>query len=356
MTYENARDNFLKLYEELSSKHNVILNTYPIVDDLTMDSIEFIPENKEKLLCITTGLHGIEGYLGSILIEEFINKYIKQIDLETTHIVLIHSVNPYGMKYRRKVNENNVDLNRNFLKSFQDLPINKGYEKNKTFLLPKKLGFNLSEKFKFYFRVIKLMLTSNKNDVKEAVLLGQYQYQKGFYYGGNKKEKSTSILSDLFNQFMIEDYQQRIFIDIHTGYGPKNQMSIVNSPLEKRTVNELISDFNYPLIQKTDGDDFYKINGDMVDYLNELIKNYDYATCFEFGTLGDSTYAQIESLRMMIHENCIFHMKTNEKVTKKIKAEFIKLYSPNDEDWLQKAKQDFHQATDGILKHYHYIK
>ena len=48
-------------------------------DDLTIDWIEADPlERREKLLILTTGEHGIEGYVGSamlcLFLEEFLNR------------------------------------------------------------------------------------------------------------------------------------------------------------------------------------------------------------------------------------------------------------------------------------------
>ena len=41
---------------------------------------------------------------------------------EDVAIVLVHALNPFGFAWRRRWNENNVDLNRNFLddRSFLD--------------------------------------------------------------------------------------------------------------------------------------------------------------------------------------------------------------------------------------------
>ena len=55
-------------------------------------------------------------------------------------------------------------------------------------------------------------------------------------------------------------------------------------------------------------DDFYEIDGDMIEMIyriNEKSSNPAnlYATCFEFGTLGDSTLNTIESLKAILFEN-----------------------------------------------------
>jgi hypothetical protein len=42
-------------------------------------------------------------------------------------LLLIYAVNPYGFSHLRRVNEDNIDLNRNFLNFEQTLPVNSGY-------------------------------------------------------------------------------------------------------------------------------------------------------------------------------------------------------------------------------------
>ncbi len=40
---------------------------------------------------------------------------------------MLHAVNPYGFSHLRRVNEDNVDLNRNFRDFAQPLPVNAAY-------------------------------------------------------------------------------------------------------------------------------------------------------------------------------------------------------------------------------------
>lgn len=357
-TYEETEEEFCNLCTSLKNKYDISLNRYPIVEDLTLDILEFIPEKKEKLLCIMTGLHGIEAYVGDFLLKEFVDKQLENIDLKTTHVVIVHNINPYGMKYKRKVNENNIDLNRNFITDFTALPPNNGYNTNKKFFLPKKLSSSYTgECIKFYGKAIKLALTSSKKELKEATLIGQYEFKNGFFYGGKKPEKSTQIMMDLYDKLAKFGYKQSIYLDLHTGFGPKYQMSIINSPDETRSVEELKKIFNYPLIQNADGDDFYKINGDMINYLNTIINlDTDYATCFEFGTIGNALNDEIKSLRMMIQENSIYHFHNkDEEIFKRIKKDFEELYMPDEKKWLEKVVLDYNQGMNGILKHYNYI-
>ncbi|MDX6151645.1 DUF2817 domain-containing protein [Marinococcus sp. PL1-022] len=89
--------------------------------------------HSSTLIVVTTGVHGIEGYAGSALLQLFIDEYITQLNPNTTGIRLVHAVNPWGMKNRRRVSENNVDLNRNFIKDWSSVPasLNERFEKEK---------------------------------------------------------------------------------------------------------------------------------------------------------------------------------------------------------------------------------
>mmetsp|Transcript_33245 Transcript_33245/g.63440 ORF Transcript_33245/g.63440 Transcript_33245/m.63440 type:complete len:691 (-) Transcript_33245:793-2865(-) len=84
-----------------------------------------------------SGTHGIEGYIGSAVQSRFLHELFLDNEKRLTNnknprqnnaipssssndkvlrkVLLIHAVNPYGMRHHRRTNENNVDLNRNVL-------------------------------------------------------------------------------------------------------------------------------------------------------------------------------------------------------------------------------------------------
>ena len=87
-------------------------------------------EEEEVNVIHCSGTHGIEGYLGSAIQLRFLHELFlqqeKQLRTNNVHapptkntpvkkVLLIHAINPYGMRHHRRTNENNVDLNRNVL-------------------------------------------------------------------------------------------------------------------------------------------------------------------------------------------------------------------------------------------------
>ena len=49
---------------------------------------------------------------------------------------MVHAINPHGFAWSRRVTEDNVDLNRNFVDHAQPYPSNPGYEELRAAICP----------------------------------------------------------------------------------------------------------------------------------------------------------------------------------------------------------------------------
>ena len=150
-------------------------------------------------------------------------------------------------------------------------------------------------------------------------------------------------------------YQNIVQVDIHTGYGPRDQMTVIVPPVDKASSAELILKFKYPLVQKIDAEEFFAISGDMGEYVYRL-RDVEYPgksvfTCgFEFGTFGDSLTALIRSLRITVLENQLRHYgAVSSKAEQQVRAEYEELFFPSEQRWRDKAIADCRQAFEGIL-------
>jgi hypothetical protein len=185
-------------------------------------------------------------------------------------------------------------------------------------------------------------------------LMGQYRHPRGLYYGGMDYQKETRTLIGLYKQ-AFSAFEQILHLDMHTGYGPRYQMSLVNSVLEKGKSQEFVEKFNYPVVVAANPDEFYAIRGDMVDYVYAL-KQHEYpekrlySAAFEFGTLRDEMFGVVHCPHAMIHENRLFwHGGRNQFVEDQVKRDFEELFNPSAADWKEKAVADADQAFEGIL-------
>src|SRR5580658_5800800 len=84
-------------------------------EDLTQDYAFFRAKDPQGLLLHLCGVHGAEGYVGSLIQQELLQKpesIHRFLELGWS-VLFVHAVNPFGMSWCRRVNEKNIDLNRN---------------------------------------------------------------------------------------------------------------------------------------------------------------------------------------------------------------------------------------------------
>jgi len=366
-TYEASRERFrndLTLIqkgwpEARLSGHKIEGDEDLSIDWITSEALE----TNEKVLVLTTAEHGIEGYVGSAMQQRFIDKFLSRLDPHTTGLLLVHAINPWGMKHHRRVNPNNVDLNRSFVYdgSFEKtsnpdydllLEIIRADRPLKS-LAPANPGY--------YLKLAGKALQMGWPALKSAFLLGQYRHPNGLFYGGEGYQEETKVLIDLYRQ-ALGAYDQILHLDMHTGYGPRYQMSIVNSVHEKRSSGEFVEKFKYPLVVAANPQEFYAIQGDMVDYEYELWQHEFpgkklFATAFEFGTYGDGFRGNAGMMRVMSFENQLYWGGTDDaKLAAKVKGDFEELFNPASPEWKAKAVADADQAFEGILKAEGYIE
>lgn len=366
-SYEESRDRFCAYIEFIKKTYpDAQLTRYHLEQykDLTIDWIQADAlKRKEKLLIISLGEHGIEAFVGSAIMHLFMQEFFQKLNPENTGLLLIHPINPWGMKNHRRVNANNVDLNRNFgwNPDTCNSTSNPDYLKLKQFLLPERpLGNYQLNSILFIFKLIWNILLHGKKRLMTATLLGQYSDPQGIYNGGDHLQEETRFVTDLYRH-SFSQYSEVVHIDNHTGYGPRYQMSVVNSYLEPESSEVMAKKFNYPLIVKSNPQEFYAILGDMIDFEYKLARQEFpdlkfYATAFEFGTLGDSLPATIRAMRTSIFENqAHWYGTVNDNIQRRIEKDYTEAYAPVEENWRIKALADARQAISGILSDKGYI-
>ena len=347
--------------QELSDGLGAEFASHPIdeSDGLYIDSF-YLPSQgaQTNLVVLTTGVHGIEGYIGAAMLDVFFGEIYPTLDHSDTGVLVVANVNPYGMKHLRRYNENNVDLNRNFILDWDsfDRASNQEYPKVDTFLGPTgKIGNALWHEAGFYLSLAKTAITECADTISDALLTGQYEYPQGVYYGGNGDEASTVYLKDVFSRCLESRYENIIHIDIHSGYGPRYNMVIFNSVFETMTEAESVAAFGYGNIIAHDSESFYATTGDTTDFFYRLAqqKGTDtalFSTCFEFGTIGDAFFDTILSLHYTVDENRNHFYPTDNGVSAQIVHEnYMELFYPTETAWREKTVTDFVAATQGVL-------
>ncbi len=362
-SYKHSRDLFIKDLPLIKSHWKLAKHFSYVVSEKENLTIDWISANAvqkpEKLFFLSTGLHGIEGYLGSIMMQLFVKEFLALLDPLQVGILLVHCINPSGMQRRYRTNPANVDLNRNFIDDFVEMrKTNPDYPKLDSFFNPKSPLRN--EKLtiiKYALQTIKWLALFGSSRIREAALMGQYNSSSGIYFGGFEYQLETKCMMGLINDW-IPRHQQTLHLDMHTGYGPRYQMTLVQTPLEPMTSQEAQVRFNVPLVVATNPEEFYQIHGEMADYIyqvaNKSNKNI-YSAAFEFGTYGNNLLQGARSLLTTIAGNQVLFNHTPQFTPTWVNRDYDELYFPSEPAWLESAINNGRQAFRGVLEGEGYI-
>jgi hypothetical protein len=356
--YEQSRRTFREHLAKIKDKWpDAELTTVSIGKeaDNTIDMISSrATKTNEQVLFFTTGEHGIEGYAGAAMIQVFVEEYLPRVDPATTGICFIHALNPWGMKNFRRVTENNVDLNRNYLYNRSSVPedVNKNYEKESELFLPDGKITDLSqEKMKLQAQLVKALAEEGYSAIKEAKGMGQFEYERGVYYGGEKEEETAIFLKKIQNQ-LLSDYPRVIHMDWHTALGPTNEITMVVSSEDERGEEELKAKYNLKNIQKFTPE---KVKGDSTNHFHKL-KNeqsptsYLFSALFEFGTFGTGKQAELREFMTIVLENRLYWEGAKKKDDRDwILSEFREMFYPLSEEWKKSVLREGRLGIEAIL-------
>jgi hypothetical protein len=358
--YEACRSAFVNAAEQVASRFDSVEIGRFFVDsevdtNLTVDWC-YIPAqfNSQKLLIINSGLHGVEGYTGSAIQTMFMETLLTKSLADSINILMVHAINPYGFKYRRKVTEHNVDLNRNcVVNSAMYANVNEGYEKLISLLMPEgKVSVrSVSNQF-FHLLAIRKIIQESMAVLRQAALQGQYKFNKGIYYGGIEKEPQINKLKVLLNDKMANS-KVIVNLDLHTAYGERGKMHLFLNPIDDKAVKQGVETiFSDSKIDWGSGKDFYTINGEYVGWAKTLSGGALYIPMlFEFGTMdSQKTFGSLKSIQVMINENQGVHYGyKNWKQEQIVKNRFSQMYYPTSPEWRSKVISDSYKAMESML-------
>ncbi len=219
-TYVEARQKFLSGCEKrgLEVEHHLNPNAKGREgEDLYMDVARIGPKDASKILIVSSATHGGEGFCGSGIQVTLLNEnYLTDLP-EDTAVLLIHAINPYGFSHVRRVNEDNIDLNRNFRDFSQPLPDNSAYKEVHEMIVPKDWDGPAREAAEK--AIADYIETNGMPKFQAAVSGGQYIHANGIFYGGNKASWSNETLRAVSKQH-AGNAKHLALLDIHTGLGP----------------------------------------------------------------------------------------------------------------------------------------
>jgi predicted deacylase len=186
-------------------------------ETLAMDVLSIVPQGAQKVLMITSAMHGLEGFCGSgcqvalLHDHELLNRFVHL----KTALVLVHAVNPFGFSHLRRVNEDNIDLNRNFLDFSLAASTNEHYAEVHPLMVPEQWPPSPAIRAAVEAYIAK----NGEKALQSAVTIGQNTHPDGLFFSGREAAWSNHTLRQVMREH-IAPHQVATWIDIHTGLGP----------------------------------------------------------------------------------------------------------------------------------------
>ncbi len=216
--YRRARVLFLAAAEKAGAQVRSFVHPVhgPEYEVLATDVAWLGEKDADTVLVLLSATHGVEGFSGSAAQIDFLRQ-VKALP-HGIGVLIVHAVNPHGFAWLRRVTEDGVDLNRNYIDFSHMLPINEGYDELAESIVPESLDAELLDTCD---RRLSAYLKAHGSVVYETALsAGQYSYPNGLFYGGSGPTWSRLTCERIMSDFHLSKRKRVAVIDFHTGIGP----------------------------------------------------------------------------------------------------------------------------------------
>lgn len=299
----------------------------PDGSDLTIDMAWVGPRDARRVVVVSSGIHGVEGFMGGAAQLSLLASLPDRA--EDVALVFLHALNPYGFAYVRRVSEDNVDLNRNFLQpgeAYEGHP--EGYERMDPLLNPVRRLKRISPPL-FVARAAALMVWLGLEKAKGIVAGGQYDFPKGLFFGGSEKSNSLRLLEEAVPRWFGKA-EHLLMIDFHTGLGePATYKLLADRPRGSDRCRWLEEKFG-PEIEPWDDGVAYAIRGGLGTWMQHTLADAEVdVLAAEFGTVKPLSVITALHCENRAH----LYGQTSNRTYKAAKKRLMATFAPSDSDW-----------------------
>jgi hypothetical protein len=174
-----------------------------------------LPEARNVLVTIS-GTHGVEGFFGSATQVELLKRSQAAVLPKDVAVLHVHAINPFGFAWLRRTNEDNIDVNRNWIDFDLPLPDSPAYQELQSDLCPSE--WTNAAQTETGARLNAWIQRHGMPAFQKAVSGGQWRHAKGLFYGGTGASWSRRTLSELFTS-RLKAASRVCVLDFHTGLG-----------------------------------------------------------------------------------------------------------------------------------------
>ena len=355
-TYSEGRQKFLKACRNkgfaVSSHHHPSLKG-PAGEDLAMDAAWFGPDTASRVIVFSCGTHGLEAAPGAATILQWLETGGPDHLPDNMAVLLIHAINPYGWAWAHRINEDGIDLNRNFADWDKALPENTAYKDIHRLLMDASMDETGLNRFVQGFH--ELAAKKGMSTALTGITSGQYGFPDGLSFGGDALSWSGEVLFQIARDHLSEA-EKIAHIDWHTGIGDYGRAHfILDEPKTSESYAVLSGWWPDHTIHCDDVvagvSIFY--NGILLEGLRKEIRSLNSAQIVNV-TIEWGTYAVEQMVQALVMDNWLMHRAGNSSSAQidAVRSELIERFYPKSPDWrravLQASGRIYDQAIKGL--------
>ena len=336
-TYKEARARFRAHVQERQgdiSSYALSVRS-PTGEELTIDVGRIGPSDAERALIVSSGTHGVEGFFGSAVQLAALRRLTTHMIPPQIALIMIHAVNPFGFAHLRRVNEDNIDLNRNFIGADDVYKgADPGYVMMNTLLNPT----TPPQRFDFFLgRALAAIARHGFTSLKSSIAQGQYEYPRGLFFGGQGPSESARVILENLPSW-VGAAQQVTHLDLHTGLGKWGSYVIAGDrDLNEIAWERLAQTFGRAHVQSLHEEGvLYQIRGEFTAGCKRLFPHITYDPILaEFGT-----YPPLKVLAALRRENQATHVcASDDPRLRDARLHLKEMFAPARATWRRRVVQ-----------------
>ena len=349
--YAEARRNFLGAANDAGASVTMFTHpteTGPTGETLAIDVAQLGPLDSAAALMVVSGTHGVEGYAGSALQTGWLRRLSGARLPGGLRVVLVHALNPYGFAWSRRTNEDNVDLNRNFVDWEQPPPDNPGYDRLAEALVP--AGWDDATRDATTTSLLVEAERLGLDEMQRIVSGGQYRHVRGVFYGGTGPVWSHRWLTD-HARALVDPATRVGIIDLHTGLGPWGHGELIVHDGRADPVYQRAERWWGDVRSMRDGESVSAdLSGDWLGRIEDLLPEVEVtAAALEFGTVDAISVLMALRGEAWLHgqDRAVVEGSEGERIRAEVRAAFV----DDGPDWLPALVGRFDEVAGAALTH-----
>ncbi|CAB4362956.1 MAG: DUF2817 domain-containing protein [Actinobacteria bacterium] len=313
-------------------------------EPLAVDVAELGPADAEHVVLVVSATHGVEGYCGSALQTRWLSARADERPAGV-RVVHVHALNPYGMAWVRRVNEDNVDLNRNFVDWSQPVPANPGYDLLAELLVPGE--WSAAEQQRTTEVLLTYAMEWGFERLQEVVSCGQYSYPNGVFYGGTGPVWSHRWLRE-FCASALAAARSVAIIDLHTGLGPWGVGELIASAAPGDPLFDRAAERWTDVRSMLAGDSVSAVlAGDWMNVADQLAPHAEVTpVTIEYGTVDPVTVLQSLRADAWLHS----HGDPTGPDAPAVRAQVRAAFADDDPAWIAACWPRFHDVMTAAVR------